>query len=91
MEIKKFENFEENWEEEDDDKTGIKKLEDYTDEEKIQKFDMLYSLAKGMLEEFKNSDRGEPNEDDINYTWETVMELLSDDRVKFWEYYNSLY
>ena len=79
------------WKDDDIDKSSIRQLDEYTDEEKIEKFDELYESAKDMLEKFRDSDRGEPDEDEPNYTWESVMNLLAKDKRKFWEYYRTLY
>jgi hypothetical protein len=65
----------------------IKKLSDYTDEEKIKKFDYLYNFA---LEELNSAENKE--ETDEHYAWEAIMELLSkkNDKGYFWGYYNNL-
>lgn len=65
---------------------AIKKLEEYTPEEKISFFDSIYKSALSMLVKKK---KGESNEDDETYTWEEVMEILARERKVFWKYYNS--
>lgn len=86
--VKMFENFEEDWEEIDD---GIKDLEEYTDKEKIEKFDQLYKFAKEKLDNFIETGREPDMFEDLGNAWEKIMMLLSKDKKVFWEYYNSLY
>jgi hypothetical protein len=63
-----------------DDLFQIKKLEEYTNEEKIQFFDRLYM---GALSDFKK--REESGFDiDEHFVWENVMEILSRDKREFW-------
>jgi len=68
--------------------SAIKKLEEYTSEEKIKKFDALYNSSLSELEEIE---RKKYHDDDcVHYFWEASMEILARDRDKFWEYYNSI-
>jgi len=72
-------------------KNAIKDLAEYTDAEKIEKFDALYKYAESMLSNIENNvDYCEDN-DDSQYSWEAIMELLATDNKLFWKYYNSLY
>ena len=74
----------------ENEKSSVRRLDQYTDEEKIVAFDELYNSAKEMLQEVL--DKGYANEDNDHYTWEEVMELLAHKarRNDFWKYYNSL-
>ena len=67
----------------------IKTLEQYTDDEKIEKFNLLYNMALahlGDVQEDSNSD-----DDTTQWFFEAVMELLSkEDGSGIWDYYNKL-
>ena len=67
---------------------AIKKLEEYTDVEKINFFDKLYSNAKSELDELEDS--GYSREDNKDYAWEEYIVILSKNYKAFWEYWNSL-
>ena len=64
----------------------IKKLEEYTNEEKCQFFDKIYKKALRDFEEFEENG----TELDEHYMWEEVMCILAKNRNDFWNYYNSL-
>jgi len=66
---------------------AIKKLDEYTEEEKIKFFDSMYKSALSML--VNKEKNGHSNEDDPQYTWEEVMMILARDPKLFWKYYNS--
>ena len=67
---------------------AIKKLEEYTDEEKIKFFDKLYNQAKTELEHLEEC--GFHDEDDVHYAWEEFIQILARDKKLFWSYFNSL-
>jgi len=67
---------------------AIKKLEEYSDEEKIKFFDKLYKTALSELE-FLEKNKYNHN-DDEHYAWEAYIQILSKDNDAFWSYYNSL-
>ena len=53
----------------------MKKLKDYTDEQKIEWFDKMFNWAKTMLDAHLKRKRIKDYE---HYTWEDVMDLLGD-------------
>jgi len=62
--------------------TCIKKLEEYTDEEKILWFNETYNTAKEELEEYiKNKYEDEDNK---QYAWERFMEILGKNIWTLW-------
>lgn len=67
---------------------AIKQLEDYTDDQKIKCFDEFYKDANEQLKEYEKN--GYSHEDNAYYTWEAVIQILSKDNRKFWDYWNSL-
>ena len=66
----------------------IKKLSEYTIEEKVAKFDTMYNSALNELEELEKSGY---SWDNVHYAWENYIEILSKDKNKFWKYWNSLF
>ena len=69
--------------------TSLKPLSTYTDEEKLKWFDETYKYA---LSEFKNNASGDTSEDDTQYMWESLMEILAykGKSDEFWKTYNAL-
>lgn len=67
---------------------AIKDLSEFTDEEKIKKFDALYESAMYSIKEVERT--GFVNEDDEHYSWEDLITIPARDKDKFWKYYNSL-
>ena len=55
----------------------IKKLEEYTNQEKIILFDKIYEQT---LEEWNDS-MGDPDEHDEHYFWEGIMEDVLGDKI----------
>ena len=68
--------------------SAIKKLEEYTDKEKIKFFDIMYKNANDELSELEKD--GYSNDDNPAYAWEAYIEILSRNTRKFWDYWNSL-
>ena len=68
--------------------SAIKKLEEYTTEEKIKKFDNLYNSSLSELEKIES--KKYHDDDWKHYAWEASMEILARDMDKFWEYYKSI-
>ena len=68
--------------------SAIKKLEEYTDEEKIKFFDILYESAISELKTVEEC--GYHNEDCAHYAWEEYIQILARDNKLFWNYFNSL-
>ena len=67
---------------------AIKNLDEYTIEEKIEKFDAMYNSA---LEELTEKEKeGWNSEDSSQYAWESYIELLARNSDKFWKYWNNL-
>lgn len=62
----------------------MKRLEDYTDQQKIAKFDELYESC---IEEMKQ--RSASDEHDEHYFWESVMERVTDMTFQDWQNYNN--
>ena len=60
----------------------MKRIEDYTDEEKIAKFDMLHSTALNELNESPDE------EQDDHYFWEGVIEDILELTQEDWNRYN---
>jgi len=69
----------------------IKDLNEYTDEEKIQKFDELYDVALTIFNATIEGRLGPEYAEYETHTWEDVMELLAKDKRKFWDYWNEIY
>jgi len=67
--------------------SAIKKLEDYTIQEKIDFFDKMYSNAESELKDHQDG----AGDADEHYAWEAYIQILAKDREKFWNYWNSLY
>ena len=70
---------------------AIKGLGEYTPEEKIQLFDILYARALGVVEEAERN--GYVDEDTGHYLYEDVMTTLlarKENRGDFWKYFNGL-
>ena len=67
----------------------IRPLESYSDKEKIEAFDSFYT---GAISTIKQKEGEENHDDDAEYTWESVMELLAYPKKskEFWEYFNKL-
>ena len=67
---------------------AIKDLSEFTDEEKIKKFDALYESAIYSIKYLE--DNGFESKDDEHYSWEELISLPAREKDKFWKYYNSL-
>jgi len=67
---------------------AIKKLEEYTDDEKIKFFNKLYKSASIELDELEKNGYGD--EDNAHYAWEEYITILAKDNKEFWKYWNSL-
>jgi uncharacterized membrane protein len=65
-------------------------LNSYTLDEKVAFFDLMYNSA---TEQFKKAEKGQFREDEKQFTWEKVMELLApkDNLWRFWERFNSYF
>lgn len=59
-----------------------KKLEEYSNKEKIEWFDKMYRQAQDNIEEFKKE--GVEPKDCDHYAWEEMMLLLGEDIFKEW-------
>lgn len=71
--------------EKEGDPSCLKKLSDYTDEEKCEKFDELYRMAR---EDFAHvREHGYAPKDSKHWMFEAVMELLSG--AEMWDAYNA--
>lgn len=69
--------------------SGIIKLEDYTDEQKINFFDSLYKMASDVIKE--TEENGYYNEDNEYWFYEMGMSVLNlNDNDKLWKYIRSL-
>ena len=66
----------------------IKKLEEYSAGEKIEKFNEIYELAESCLQ--NREDDAEEMESDEGFAFETVMELLAKNKGDFWNFWNSI-
>ena len=62
----------------------IKKLSDYSVDEKIEFFDKIYSSA------YNDLYADEYDDDNEHYMWEFCMGILAKDKREFWKYYNEL-
>lgn len=69
-------------------KEAIRLISDYTDKEKIEKFDAIYAFANSCL--ILSQENEFHNEDNESYAHEIVMEVMAKDKEKFWKYYNSI-
>lgn len=67
---------------------AIKKLKEFTDQEKIKFFNNMYNTAKNELEDHE---KGDNDEDNDHYAWEEYIVILARDKEPFWEYWNSFY
>jgi len=68
--------------------SAVKKLKEYTVEEKIKFFDKMYKNAETELKSLEKS--GYQDEDSAQYAWELYISILSKDHKLFWKYFNSL-
>ena len=59
---------------------AIKDLSEFTDEEKIKKFDTLYESAMYSIKEVERT--GFVNEDDEHYSWEDLITIPARDKDK---------
>lgn len=67
----------------------IKNLSDYSDKEKIEKFDKIYQYLIDILESKKTEDYND--EDDATYLYEYMFdEIIAKNNDAFWKYHNSL-
>jgi hypothetical protein len=66
---------------------AIKELSEYTDEEKIEKFDTIYYQVSGTIKEMEEGIWHEDN-DDAHYMWDTCWGLVVKDSSKFSRYIN---
>jgi len=69
-------------------KDTIKKLEDYSTDEKVEWFNKMYNSAKSELVELET--KGYSDEDNAIYAWEIYIEILAKNNIDFWAYWNSL-
>jgi len=67
---------------------AIKKLAEFSDEEKIKFFDKMYNSA--ISEVNAVIECGYHDEDCAQYGWESYIEILAKDKDLFWKYFNSL-
>jgi len=67
---------------------AIKKLSEYTNEEKIKFFDEMYKNALLELKEVEKSKYH--NENCVQYAWESYIQILMKNHDLFWNYWNSL-
>lgn len=65
----------------------VKKLEDYTDEEKAAWFDKMFKWATENLKEHRVDPVADEDSDDPHYMWEEVMNLLGDNIWTIWNSY----
>ncbi len=67
---------------------GVKKLSEFTDEEKIEIFNRLY---KSSLDDLKSvRDNKYEDEDSEVYLAEEMREIVARDKKAYWKYRNSL-
>jgi len=66
----------------------LKKKSDYTDEEKIKVFDMMYKYVMDILK--TRMEDGWTDEDAPEYMFETMMGIVAKDKTRFWKWYSSL-
>lgn len=64
----------------------LRTLESYTMAEKIEKFNELFKMANDMMQEKINGEYHEDN-DDNQYSWEAIMNLLG---KEVWGVWNKL-
>jgi len=68
----------------------IKKLEEYSSEDKIKAFDKLYSFIKGIYDGLIISKY--QSDDAPQYCFEELMKILAgNDPNKFWEHFNNIF
>ncbi len=67
---------------------AIKELSEFSTSEKVEVFDTLYDYVISGIKEVEKS--GYIDEDSAHYDSETLLEIVSRDKRKFWDYYNSL-
>lgn len=65
----------------------VRKLEDVTNEEKINFYDMLFNQALNFLKSQEKDFNCEP---ETQYSWEEQMSMLEKPGEDFWQYYNNL-
>ena len=68
----------------------IKKLDDFTTEEKIEFFDDIYNFMYSIVEDNLNGDWHEDN-DNHGHLYETVAPILAKDSKTFWKSYNKFF
>ena len=71
-------------EEEDLRSKAIKKLEEYTIEEKCDAFDKIYASA---VSDFEDAEK--QKEPSTHWAWEAQMKLMARNNSLFWKLYNS--
>jgi hypothetical protein len=70
-------------------RTGIIPLEEYSEEEKIEYFNKMYNSAIKIVEELEDS--GHNDDDDEHWSYEAHMEILNLHKPKeFWNYFNKI-
>lgn len=67
---------------------ALKKLSEFTVDEKVAFFDKMYNSALSELKDVIK--RGYHDEDCPHYAWESYIEILARDKKKFWEYWRKL-
>lgn len=69
----------------------IMELSEYSDSEKIELFDDIYKMVRGIVTEMEGDDYHEDNDYD-NYVYEKAMEILARNKntKAFWNYINGL-
>jgi hypothetical protein len=70
---------------------AIKKLSDFTPEEKIKIFDKLHTSVMSTLDSIKKDPTYIDMSDTKQYMWEELMEIVAATTVNdFWKYYNTI-
>jgi len=67
-----------------------KRLDEYTDEEKIKHFENIHSFATDIIQNKADGEWHEDNDND-NYAYETVMGILARNSKTFWDDYNKFF
>jgi len=68
----------------------IKRLNDYTDEEKIEKFNSLYRFAETLLDSYRNNG-GDISDGGTDESYDEIMSLLTNNRHEFWRRFNNIF
>lgn len=65
---------------------AIKGLSEFTDSEKIEEFDLIYTRVLSFISDIESDDR---SKDFINYAGEEFLQIVARNKIKFWDYINS--